>query len=299
MKGLFRRFSPGPRIVKTAIAVALSVLLASLLTAEPLALFYAAFGALIAMETTIGKALQQGLTQLIGVVCGTVLGSISLMLFAPPAPFWAVGIGILLLLLFLNALHLNFSASLAGIIFLSSCLVPTDNVVYDSTLRLLCTAIGLATALVVNVAIRPYNNRRRITSLLRELRSNIARDTATVVARECIPDLAPVVALLRALDRELELYHAQRFFRKHDDEAVLYGCRQLAQRMVQELEAVCGMDSLGRLSLENAERMRALGLPLSDALPARPCDPNDTIVMNYHLEKLLSAYAYLGELMLL
>ena len=201
-----------------------------------------------------------------------------------------------LLLFVLNALRLNFSASLACIIFLSSCVIPTENVVHDSVQRLLSTAIGLVTALVVNVCIRPYNNRRRILSLLDRLRACVPESVASVVARECIPELQPAVALLRSLDRELELYHSQRFLRRQDDEAVLSGCRQLAQRMVQELEVICGMDSLGELNAANAERLRALGIDLPAPAP-RHCDPNDTVVMNYHLEKLLTAYDYLGELM--
>lgn len=291
-----KRLLPGPRIAKTALAVALAVLPARLLTSEPLSLFYAAFGALIAMETTVSRALRQGLTQLIGVVCGTLLGYVSVLLFAPPAPFWVIGLGVFLLLFLLNALRLNFSASLACIIFLSACMVPTENVVDDSVKRLLCTAIGLATALLVNVAIRPYNNRRRILTLLTQLRQQIPQSAASVVGQERIPELQPLVELLRSLDRELELYHSQRFFRKKDDEAVLCGCCQLAQRMVQELEVLCGMDSLGALSEENAERLRLLG----EELPTptrRHCDPNDTVVMNYHLEKLLTAYDYLGVLM--
>lgn len=290
------RLSPGPRILKTALAVALSVLLARLLTQEPLSLFYAAFGALIAMETTVSRALRQGLTQLVGVACGTLLGYASVLLFPPPAPFWVIGLGVFLLLFLLNALRLNFSASLACVIFLSSCVIPTENVVNDSARRLLCTAIGLVTALVVNVCIRPYNNRRRILSLLEQIRRSVPEAVAAVVVRECIPDVQPLVTLLRSLDRELELYHSQRFFRRQDDEAVLFGCCQLAQRMVQELEAVCGMDSLGELSEENTERLKSLGVVPTAAAPRR-CDPNDTIVMNYHLEKLLAACDYLGELM--
>lgn len=296
MKLMKIRLSPGPRIVKTALAVALSVLLARLLTQEPLSLFYAAFGALIAMETTVSRALRQGLTQLVGVVCGTLLGYASVLLFPPPAPFWVIGLGVFLLLFLLNALRLNFSASLACVIFLSSCVIPTENVVDDSVRRLLCTAIGLATALAVNICIRPYNNRRRILSLLEQVRQSVPEAVGTLVVRECIPELQPFVELLRSLDRELELYHSQRFLRRRDDEAVLSGCRQLAQRMVQELEVVCGMDSLGALSAENAGRLQALGIEIPSAAPRRR-DPNDTVVMNYHLEKLLTAYDYLGELL--
>lgn len=78
------RLYPGPRMLKTALAVAIAVLIAHLLTQTELSLFYAGFGALIAMETTLSKALRQGLVQLTGVFCGTLLGYACGLLFPPP-----------------------------------------------------------------------------------------------------------------------------------------------------------------------------------------------------------------------
>lgn len=80
------RLYPGPRMLKTALAVAIAVLIAHLLTQTELSLFYAGFGALIAMETTLSKALRQGLVQLTGVFCGTLLGYTCGLLFPPPRP---------------------------------------------------------------------------------------------------------------------------------------------------------------------------------------------------------------------
>ena len=58
------------------------------------------------------------------------------------------------------------------------------------------------------------------------------------------------------------------------------------------------MDSLGDLSLENGAKLLALGLPIPEAgIQGRKCTRQDTLVMNYHLEKLLSAYSYLDELL--
>ena len=69
-------------------------------------------------------------------------------------------------------------------------------------------------------------------------------------------------------------------------------------KTVEELEAICGMDTLGDLSTENAETMRTLGMAIPEAgIAGRKCTRHDTIVMNYHLEKLLSACRYLAELM--
>ncbi len=299
MKKIPKQLHLGLRTVKTALAVMLSVLLIRCFATEPLSVFYAAFGALIALETTFSKSLMQGLTQLIGVICGTVIGYIAVLLFPETTPAWLVGLGVLLLILLLNSFRLSFTASLACIIFLSACLTPTDNILRDSLFRLRDTAVGIAVALAVNITIRPYNNKRHILSLLAQLRGLVPAALESVVVYERFPEIQPFQELLRHIDRELVLYHSQRFFhRRHDDEARLCGCGQLAQRMVQELEVICGMDSLGDLATENAAKMQELGLSLPEAgVIGRKCSRHDTIVMNYHLEKLLAAYSYLGELM--
>ena len=295
----WKHISLGTRVVKTAIAVTLSVFLIRFFATDDLSVFYAGFGALIAMDTTFSNSLRQGLTQLIGVLAGTVMGYLSVLLFPSMTPAWMAGLGVLLLIVLCNALKLSFSASLSCIIFLSACLTPTDDIVRDSLFRLRDSSLGIGIALVVNALIRPYNNKKSILALLERLRAQIPGDIEQIVVKEQFPDLQESVAILRQLDRELNLYHSQHFFhRKHDDEALLRGCYQLAQRMLQEMEAICGMDCLGDLAMENAAVMQELGMELPEAgLPGRKCTRHDTIVMNYHLDKLLSAYQYLGELM--
>lgn len=299
MNRLQKHLPLGLRTIKTALAVALSVLLVRLFVTDSLSVFYAAFGALVAMDTTVSRSVKQGLTQLLGVFCGTVFGYLSLSLFPITMPFWVVGLGVLLLILLCNLLNFSFSTSLSCIIFLSACLTPTDNILRDSLFRLRDTSFGIAIALVINVSVRPYNNKRRILSLLELLRQDIPKSLECIVVQEQFPDLQPMVALLRRIDGELKLYHSQRLFhRKQDDEALLTGCYRLAERMVQELEVICGMDSLGDLAMENASAMQKLGIELPEAgISERKCTRHDTIVMNYHLDKLLTAYRYLGDLM--
>ena len=289
----------GLRIVKTALAVTLSILLVRLFVDNSLTAFYAAFGAAIAMETTFTKSLKQGLTQLIGVLAGTLFGYVSVLLFPTITPAWIAGLGVMILLVLSQIFKLSFSASLSCIIFLAACLTPTDNILRDSLFRLRDTSVGIGVALVINALIRPYNNKKRILSLLAQLRSLMPPLLHQIIVKECIPDLSDLVPLLRRLDREMELYHSQRFFhRTHDDEALLAGCKQLVERMVEELEAICGMDTPGDLAMENAARMQELGMDLPEAgISGRKCTRHDTIVMNYHLDKLLAAYRFLGELM--
>lgn len=289
----------GLRIIKTALAVTLSIFLVRQFADDTLTAFYAGFGALIAMETTFSKSLKQALTQLVGVLAGTLFGYVSVLLFPTLTPAWIAGLGIMILLVLSRIFKLSFSASLSCIIFLSACLTPTDNILRDSLFRLRDTSVGIGVALVINALIRPYNNKKRILSVLEQLRSLMPPLLHQVIVLERVPDLSDLVPLLRRLDREMELYHSQRFFhRKHDDEALLAGCKQLVERMVEELEAICGMDSPGDLAMENAVRMQELGMDLPEAgISGRKCTRHDTIVMNYHLDKLLAAYRFLGELM--
>ncbi len=295
----WKHFPLGLRTLKTAIAVTLAVLLVRLFATDTMSVFYAAFGALVAMDRTFSASLMQGLTQLVGVVAGTVFGYVSVLLFPSITPAWIAGLGVLLLILLCNALKLSFTASLSCIIFLSACLTQTDNILKDSLMRIRDTSIGITIALVVNAAIRPYNNRKHILELLRKLQKMIPSYIEILVVTEQYPDLQPAVDILRRVDLELRLYRSQRFFhRRQDDTALLEGCRQLAGRMIEELEAISGMDSLGDLGTENAALMQELGLELPEAGTAgRKCTRHDTIVMNYHLEKLLMAYQYLNELM--
>ncbi len=291
----------GLRTLKTALSVTIALSIVRLYTDSEAAMFYTSFAAMAAMDTTLNRSLQQCITQIMSVLFGTIFGYIVLYFFHASIPAWIIGLGILILILLCNTLKFPYTITLSCIVFLSACMYNShsNDLFRDAALRVAHTSVGLLVALVINTAIRPYNNKKRILSLLKKLRTQIPQDLESMVVLEHFPDVQPLVALLRDTEQELSLYHAQRFFhRKNDDEAVLAGCLQLAERMVQELEAICGMDSLGDLASDNAQRLTALGVHLpNDGIINRKCTRRDTIVMNYHLDKLLSAYEYLGELM--
>ncbi len=291
----------GLRTLKTALSVTLALLVVQIYTNDNDAMFYAALGSLVAMDTTFNRSLQQSITQLLSVLFGTLVGYAVLYFFHASIPAWIVGLGVLILILLCNTLKFPYTITLSAIVFLSACMYNShsNDLLLDAALRMMNTTVGLLIALIINVCIRPYNNKHRILSLLKKLCQQMPKDLESIVVNERFPDVQPSIELLRDIDRELALYHAQRFFhRKNDEEALLRGCLQLAERMVQELEAICGMDTLGDLASDNTERLRDLDIALpKNGLPNRKCTRRDTIVMNYHLDKLLSAYDYLDELM--
>lgn len=298
MKKLRKYFPFGSRVLKTALSVTIAVFLSRLITDNTDAVFFAAFGAMLGIERSISAALRQGLTQVVSVVCGTVLGYGAALLFPNSTPAILVGVGILVVIVLCNRLKINYAITLSSLVFLSATLTPSDDLLGDSILRVVFTAGGILIALLINIVIRPYSNKRRIVQLLRELQGKLLKQAEQIVVLERFPALSEDLVLVRSLDQELILYHEQRFLRRKNEEALLSGCNQLVQRMMQEVEAICGMDCLGDIALENRETLEKLGLTIPpERLLPRKCTRRDTIVMNYHLEKFLAGYRYLNELL--
>ena len=284
----------GLRTVKTGLAVALALFFADL-RGSPLPLF-AAIGAIVAMNRTVGDAFQSCRTQFFGILLGAGFGAVFVNVF-DDFRYIGIGFGIVVLILLCIRLKLQFAVPLACIVFVCVCLSPAEGAFAYGANRLLDTSIGLATALAVNIALKPYNNRRRIAELFTQFLQSVPAYVQERVLRGCYPDLAPLRAQLARIAEELDIYEKQNVFRSpdHTEQAVYQrGCEQLAQTVVQELTALCMMDERGRLSPENAARLSVLGLAAPDTLCAAPQTDAD-VVGNYHLANLIAAYQYLSE----
>ena len=282
----------GLRTVKTGLAVALALFFADL-RGSPLPIF-AAIGAIVAMSRTVGDAFETCRTQFFGILLGAGFGAVFVNLFEG-FRYIGTGLGLILLILLCVQLRLQFAVPLACIVFVSICLSPANEAFEYGANRLLDTSIGLATALAVNVLIKPYNNRARITSLLTHFLQSVPAYVEERVLHGRYPDLAPLRAQLDRIASELAIFEKQRAFRAHSraaQAAFLRGCEQLAQSVWQELSALCTMDEIGRLSPENAAQLSVLGLTAPDGAAAPPRTDAD-IVANYHLDNLLRAYQYL------
>lgn len=284
----------GLRTVKTGLAVALALLFADL-RGSPLPIF-AAIGAISAMSRTVGDAFETCRTQFAGILLGAGFGVVFVSLFAD-ARYIGIGLGLIVLIHLCVRLRLRFAVPLACIVFTAICLSPAHEALGYGANRLLDTAIGLATALVINVTLKPYNNHRRIVELLGQFRQAVPAYVDERVLHGRYPDLSPLGAQLGRIADELAIFEKQRLFRMRDHDAqVVYlrGCEKLAQRVWQELSALCTMDEKGHLSMENAIKLDRIGLHVPDGVCAMPQSTAD-VVGNYHLENLLRAWQFLGE----
>lgn len=290
------RFVPhiGLRTVKTGLAVALALFFADLRGST--SLIFAAIGAISAMSRTVGDAFETCRTQLTGILLGAGFGALFVSLLAN-FRYVGIGLGLIVLILLCVRLRLQFAVPLSCIVFVSICVSPAGDAFQYGFNRLLDTTIGLATALVINVAIKPYNNRRRISDLLRHFQQSVPAYVSERVLYGRYPDLSPLATQLERIAGELAIFEKQRAFHSHshiEQTVFLRGCEKLAHSIWQELNALCAMDEKGRLSPENAKRLTLLGLTVPDGICAAPQSTAD-IVGNYHLDNLLRAWQFLGE----
>lgn len=290
------KFRIGLRTVKTALAVALSLLAARLL-GSTLPIF-AAIGAISVMSRTLTDTLQECLTQLAGTLVGFMIASLFVLILPTPSFFLWMGLGTLVVILLCIRLKLNFAIPLACIVFADICLYSGDGapVLYGFH-RFTDTVVGLVVALIVNMTIKPYNNGEQIKRMLLHIQQSFPEYLSERVLLGHYAELSPLSTSLRRLDEELRIFERQILPNKkeHGQQATyLRGCQQLTRRMFEELTALCTMDVPGAPDADSLVRLAALGLTMPEQLPLPShYSAEDNIVLNYHLRTLLDAYDYL------
>lgn len=291
----------GLRVIKTALSVGLALLVARLLGSSfPI---FAAIGAISAMSRNLNDTVQECLNQLIGTLIGFAVASVFVRILPEPSFFLWMGLGTLLVTVLCLRLKVQFAVPLACIVFADICLYGGGNdQVWYGFHRLVDTVVGLLVAFVVNWAVKPYNNEKRILGILHSILDTIPEYLRMRILQGRYPDLSPLRAELKRLSGEIRIYEGRFLPLFHApgaqpaETAYLRGCAQLAARMEQELSALCCMDVLGVPNAENLAQMERIGLP-AEKLSVRNDSERDNLVLNYHLENLLGARQYLLDLL--
>ena len=267
----------GLRMFKTALAVTIALAIARLF--QSYSPIFAGLGAVVAMARTLRESLDAAKTQFVGVILGGIV-SMLLLVIDPTPSVLLIGGGVLVALALCGIFKLYYAVSLTAIIVLSVCVsTGGDPPLVALGFRLIDTSIGLSVALAVNMLIKPYNNRHRVTSLLHKLADAVPACLEQRFVYDLTPDLTPMVTDLRALDVELDIFRRQHFRRRE-----------------QELSALCTLDLPGIPDEDNCRRLEELGLTLPDFTGRKSTEEID-FVCNYHLKTALQAREYLLELL--
>ena len=279
----FKKIRIGQRAVKTALSVGIALAVAQILGSSlPI---FAAIGAISVMSRTWSDSLKESLTQVAGTFLGYLIAC-AFVLWLPWRPqfFLWMAVGTLCVITLCIALRLNFAIPLASIVFADVCLYTGGDAVVYGFHRFTDTMVGLAVALVVNIVIRPYNNRQKILDMMHELQKQFLPLLEARVIAHRYPDLAL-------------FHHTVRVSARRQEAAYLRGCQQLLDKMGGELAALCNMDSSPVPDDEMLARLKEHGIAVPEDLEKYGyCSEVDTAVMNFHVGNLLDAYDYLSIL---
>ena len=201
----------GLRMFKTALAVTIALAIARLF--QSYSPIFAGLGAVVAMARTLRESLDAAKTQFVGVILGGIV-SMLLLVIDPTPSVLLIGGGVLVSLALCGIFKLYYAVSLTAIIVLSVCVsTGGDPPLVALGFRLIDTSIGLSVALAVNMLIKPYNNRHRVTNLLHKLADAVPGCLEQRFVYDLTPDLTPMITDLRALDVELDIFRRQHFRR--------------------------------------------------------------------------------------
>lgn len=291
------RFRLGLRTLKTALAVMIAMFLASLLGTTSI---FPALSAIAVMSRSFDEGLRECRNQAVGILIGGIFG-IAVSLLCPEPPIWAMSLGVMSIIFVCASIRVVFSCGLACAIFIVACLTEPSMVIPNTLTRVVHTAIGLTTGLVINYAVLPYNNSKKIYALLQELVDSLPSYLEQRIYQGLCPLLDPMDQLIDRLEYELTIYRHQRFLnRKHQQEQIAYfgGCLRLSHRIQRELAVLCALDTPGQPDSDCLRQLDALGLRLPETgIPISNSDPAADVVLNYHLHKLLDARRFLQELL--
>ena len=284
------KFRIGPRTLKTALAVTLSIIMVSFYGSSTSNLIFATIGALSAMGATFKESLQSCFSQIAGVLFGVVAGVLLLSMHMPP--LIASGIGIIIVITFYNFIHLHIPPTLACIVVVTICNLTTTTPFVYAIERIWDTAIGLIIGMLINLFIYPYDNSKQIRNTIQRLDKELIKYLEDMFdGNENLPNVNKMVASLDEIDHGLKIFADQKLLfhlnKQKRDLSSLLNCEETARQLVIHLEILSALPFPGILNPYNKERLERNGANIKDQrIPAEPTEMD--VVTNYHVSQVLN-----------
>ena len=290
MRLKYKKIHIGRRTIKTALAVIVSMMIVSAYGATTSKMIFAMLGAMGAMETSFQKSLEACLTQIIGMIFGVIAGVILLSL--PIHWLVCVGIGIVFIITLYNVFQIRFSPSLPCLIIVTLCTTPDIQPFTYAIGRLWDTAIGLGVGMLINVLIFPYDNSLKIRSTLEYLEKEVIVFLEEMFDGDLdYPNTVKMTKIIDDMGSQLGIYSNQWMpFQGKTSQLrleIFQKCQGQARQLLAQMEVLCRMDNLGRLTEENRKRLKESGAVIVDPRVLDEIQEKD-VITNYHVGQILS-----------
>ena len=289
------RLPVGLRIIKTAVAVTLSLLIVEQYGASAAKMLFAVMGAISAMEPNFKGSLRSCAAQISSVIVGVLLSVVMRMLEVPGTV--ASGVGIMIIMTMYQLLHWRRSPVLPCLVLVTICTDPTLMAVPYGLARIWDTTIGLAVGMLINTLVFPYDNSKKIRQVMESLDKDLIAFLEDMFdGDEHLPETEEMSRKIDSLEIQLALFADQRLFRRRRQKVLLnrlQDCEETAHMLLVEVATLRNLES-GRLNQGNRRKLRALGARISEDEGENRFSVED-IVVNYHVAKALELREQLKE----
>ncbi|WP_350344286.1 aromatic acid exporter family protein [Proteinivorax tanatarense] len=283
------------RIIKTAMAVTVSVLVANLLNLD--SPFFAAVAAAITMQGNIVDSFSMGKYRILGTIMGAIFGFVG-SYFAQGNPL-VTGIGILIIIYVANYLEWNKSITISSVVFLSIMLNQDEATsVYYSLNRVIDTFMGITVAVIINFTIRPQYSRDKVYDYSEDLIKKYKEIIKMLILNKNNLSLSGITEELDELENEFPSIEKEERIpihpgEEHCDEDIDFDdTKRLLHKLNWNVVLLVDMGSGYKLDEDNAKMLRKIYK--INICPKEKLNTDD-IVFNYHLKIALEIVSKLSE----
>lgn len=310
-----KRIWIGLRTMKTAAAVILSMGLIIVSGSDTSKIIFAMLGAMAAMEHTFKESVEACLTQFVGMFFGAIAGI--LLRALPIYPLFSAGIGIILVIILYNGMHIRFSPSLPCLIVVIMCMTPDIQPLDYALGRLWASGIGLGVGLFINIFIFPYDNSRQICRLFQSMKEQTKRELSLIFGeQDGTSQLHRMQELQNVLKAQVKLFSEQTILlseeKKRKQLESLEACLAITGQMLSQMEVLLSLATPGEISESNWELLLHYGFSLPERKKLGEKEEKGNIflekqeeeqqkkvdlITNYILEQILNLYQQLKDLL--
>ena len=256
------------------------------------------------MEPTFKGSVEACLTQIVGLVFGTIFGMLLLML--PIPHLLNAGIGIVLVITLYNTFRIRYSPALPCLIVVTMCTVTDIAPLEYAVGRLWASGIGLIVGLMINILVFPYDNSNKIRATMDYLDKELILFLEDMFDGDNhLPDTMKMSEMIEDMKKQLKIFSGQSFvLRKREKKRQLElfrTCVGKESQLIAHMEVLSRLSYPGRLNKENRDRLLKCGALIKDEGGLEPDQEKEDlkkeeksseqteldIITNYHVGQLL------------
>lgn len=274
--------------MKTAVAVAISILMVERYGTSADELLFGVMGAFSAMEPTFKASVRSSVAQITSVFIGVLLSLTMRALDVPGVV--AASIGIILIMAMYQVMHRKSSPVLPCLILVTICTKPELSALTYGVERIWNTALGLGVGMLINMLVFPYDTSKKSQQIMASLDEDLIHFLQDRFdGDDHWPETEEMEAKVESLEQQLAIFADQRLLRRRRQKrtlARLQRCEETARLLLLEVEILRSIERPGRLNQQNRVSLRALGAQIAEEGCQNRFSVED-LVVNYHVSRAL------------